>query len=996
MDFGLAKEIARDTGLSRTGQALGTPSYMPPEQAEGNMRAIGPRSDVYGLGAILYELLTGRPPFIGETALKILRAVSSEEPVAPRRITPDAPRDLETICLKCLEKLPEKRYASAGALAEDLKAWLNGETISARAPTKVERVCKWASKRPAVAALIAVSLLALAALIGGGLWYNAQLAAERNKAVAEAERARAAEAQAARNEREATRRLADSLVLQADALCLASRPQDSLDRYNEAWRALTGLGEPTFAVETGIFELCNANPRPIQTFSGHTLFVMSVAFSADGKLALSGSLDKTLKLWDVATGRELRTFKGHTDLVHSVAFSPDRKLALSGSRDTTLKLWDVATGRELRTFSGHTNEVMSVAFSPDGNLALSGSADKTLKLWELATGRELRTLRGHTELVSSVAFSPDGKLALSGSADRTLKLWDVATGRELRIFSGETEGVLSVAFSPDGNLALSGGADKTLHLRDFTRPARYGEFDALLPKARQALQKNENDPEALKTFGEWYAFRNVNDWAVDFLERARKGGAAISALTLARCYWQKGDSLVASREFKQALERKEAPEHYLGLCIGATERDGKAVAPQPEGQTEVPKPAQPVVPAPVQPAPAPAAVAPAPAPAVPVPPGPAPGPVSPAAGPSPKKKKWVPPAPEPGAQVPAPAAPVPPSPAPAAPAAAPASSSAEEVLKKLREALQAGLGGEPRELPNKGVAFPMQGARTEVNPPPNWSISIYNFNRNQPEVESEGFKRCLAITASTLGLDMTLKPVLTETGKSYLKTESKIGTVSLVRDRATNNSCTIKPLQPWSVQPALPRAAAKPPPRPPENEATGAQSQDGKKAQVVNGLEADGAWLVESWSIPGQASVTEDKDTGNKLLVLAGEGANAVKDTQRSKEKVAITRIGQVLDFSERRELLCRMNLTSRVPVEVAFAFTSRAGDWHETKTVRVTPGKWLPVTAQIAGRVFKSPQNQFKDYHQELQGREAISRIGVVVYSDQPFTLQIDDLFAK
>ena len=190
-------------------------------------------------------------------------------------------------------------------------------------------------------------------------------------------------------------------------------------------------------------------------------------FSPDGKLALSsGSWDKTLKLWDVATGLEVRTFTGHSNSVTSVAFSPDGKLALSGCWDSTLKLWDVVTGLEVRTFSGHSDWVASVAFSPDGKLALSGSSDQTLKLWDVLTGREVRTFTGHSSSVLSVAFSPDGKLALSGGLDETLKLWDVATGLAVRTFTGHSDCVRSVAFSLDGKLALSGSDDNTVRLWD--------------------------------------------------------------------------------------------------------------------------------------------------------------------------------------------------------------------------------------------------------------------------------------------------------------------------------------------------------------------------------------------------------------------------------------------------------------------------------------------------------------------------------------------------
>ena len=207
--------------------------------------------------------------------------------------------------------------------------------------------------------------------------------------------------------------------------------------------------------------------KELRSFGGN---ITSTAFSPDGRYILSGSIAGTPKLWDVETGRELHTFDGYPSTVESVAFSPDGRFALSGSRgDYNMKLWDVSTGKELRTFEGHSGGVKSVAFSPDGQHVLSGSLDKTLKLWDVKTSRELRTFAGHSGIVNSAAFSPDGRYILSGSgdptlgsdggilkrADDTMKLWEVKTGKELRAFAGDSSGVFSVAFSPDGRFALS-------------------------------------------------------------------------------------------------------------------------------------------------------------------------------------------------------------------------------------------------------------------------------------------------------------------------------------------------------------------------------------------------------------------------------------------------------------------------------------------------------------------------------------------------------------
>jgi len=199
---------------------------------------------------------------------------------------------------------------------------------------------------------------------------------------------------------------------------------------------------------------------------GHSQWVLSIAFSPDGRTVLSGSGDSTLKLWDVATGTLMRTFVGHSEMVQSVAFAPDGRTVLSGGHDRTLKLWDVATGRPVRTFAGHSGSVTSVAFAPDGRTVLSGSWDRTLKLWDVATGTLMRTFEGHSEWVEAVVFSPDGRTALSGSWDNTLRLWDVATGRLVRTFVGHSDVVDSVAFSPDGRMVLSGSQDNTLRLWD--------------------------------------------------------------------------------------------------------------------------------------------------------------------------------------------------------------------------------------------------------------------------------------------------------------------------------------------------------------------------------------------------------------------------------------------------------------------------------------------------------------------------------------------------
>ena len=179
-DFGLAKRMDEDSNQTKSGAVMGTPSYMAPEQAGGKSDILGPATDTYALGAILYHMLTGRPPFQAATQLDTIMQVLTEEPVAPRKLNPALAVDLETICLKCLEKDAHRRYESATALGEDLRRFQSGEPILARPVTVVERSWKWAKRRPAVAGMISVMALALVSLIAGGLWCNAQLVTERN------------------------------------------------------------------------------------------------------------------------------------------------------------------------------------------------------------------------------------------------------------------------------------------------------------------------------------------------------------------------------------------------------------------------------------------------------------------------------------------------------------------------------------------------------------------------------------------------------------------------------------------------------------------------------------------------------------------------------------------------------------------------------------------------------------------------------------------------
>ncbi len=322
-DFGLVKKLDETAVLTQSGAVMGTPSYMAPEQALGNIREQGPASDIYALGAILYELLAGRPPFKAASPMETLLQVAADEPVPPSRLQPKVPADLETICLKCLEKAQARRYATALALAEDLRRFQAGEAIQARPAGRLERGWKWARRRPAQAALAAVSGLALVVMLIGGLSFNVQLRQERNAALAEKDHAEREWQRAERNEAETNRQKAKveeqrkrAEEREADAKRELDLSRRSLLTAQVARAAGVWSHDPLQALR--LLQDETTCPKELRDFAwGYYHLqckrwlakildsgqggILRVSVTRDGKLAASAGADGSVKLWDMET-----------------------------------------------------------------------------------------------------------------------------------------------------------------------------------------------------------------------------------------------------------------------------------------------------------------------------------------------------------------------------------------------------------------------------------------------------------------------------------------------------------------------------------------------------------------------------------------------------------------------------------------------------------------------------------------------------------------------
>lgn len=487
VDFGLAKDLAGESAAATlSGTVVGTPSYMAPEQAEGRIADTGPLADVWALGAVLYEMLVGRPPFQGTTSLQTLELVRTQEPVPPGRLVGGLPRDLTTICLKCLQKEPARRYASAGALADDLGRFLRKEPIAARPVGRIERTVKWARRHRASTALIVVTTLSLFALVGGSLAFTIQMSqalerVQKQKEIAEANDYAMRVALASREVREG--------------------------HLSRARLLLNGAAEEPRGWE--YFHLRGLARSGGRSFSliGHGEWVIDGTFSPDGERIATVSTDGTVRLWDARDGQaghilageekplvatfrtdggsllvldkrgvtdwDLRTGmkRGRVALESALppevlaAWSPDRQTFATSDQNGNLALWDSATGKLRTRWHAHKSNIYDLKFNSDGRLLASGDIEGTVRLRDVATGRDLSTFRTNRGAVLTLSFRPGIGELVTGDSSGSWSIWDITSGRKRLQVDNEAPYYHGITFAPDGRRLAIIDSNGRCHLR---------------------------------------------------------------------------------------------------------------------------------------------------------------------------------------------------------------------------------------------------------------------------------------------------------------------------------------------------------------------------------------------------------------------------------------------------------------------------------------------------------------------------------------------------
>jgi eukaryotic-like serine/threonine-protein kinase len=501
IDFGIAKAInqklTEKTLFTNYATMIGTPAYMSPEQAEMSSLDVDIRTDIYSLGVVLYELLTGTTPFpekrlrsVGYNEMQ--RIIVEEEPVRPStrlstlqgeqrslvaknrgasELTLDKlfPGDLDWIVMKCLEKDRARRYESASGLAMDIQRHLDNEPVVARPPSAVYRFQKLVRRNRLIVGAATALLATLVLGIVGSAWQAVRATrAERVARIAQTkERGLRQAADTARQDETRQRQRAET----GESNLVHELYVAKMNNVRQAWdenslkRVQTLLQETSTYPDRG-FEWYYWQRQvhlALKTFCGQRSGIQTIAYSPDGQRIATGSVDGAVGVWEVASGRQLFVLQAHHKMVNSVAYSPDGQRLVSGSEDGQAIVWDAVSGRELARLADHIGEVSSVTFAPNSRQILTGCSDGSARLWAADTGTNLLTLSNSSWPIYSAAFSPDGRRVVVGSEELATKVWDLTTRTQSLTLKGVGQ---SVAFSPDGQRIITGSPDGSARIWD--------------------------------------------------------------------------------------------------------------------------------------------------------------------------------------------------------------------------------------------------------------------------------------------------------------------------------------------------------------------------------------------------------------------------------------------------------------------------------------------------------------------------------------------------
>ena len=473
------------------GAVMGTPYYMAPEQARGDVSELDGRADVYALGGILYELLALRRAVDGKNAMAIVMKVAAGE-IMPLPTTADPaarshcpggqiPTALAAVAMKALALRPEDRYQTVKDLQADIEAYQAGFATSAENAGLARQVWLLVQRHQREFGLAAAALVVIMGLVTG---FIIRVNAEKNRALA----AEVAEAQQ-RQVAESARDRAVTAEAKTQQAYITLEQENYYNSITAADGMIAGLAfdhaeallwkTPPRLRDWEWGHLLSRCQTDLLTLRGHTDRVNGVVFSPDGKRLYSVGKDATVRVVEVRSGKEVAAFRAE-DLRYykCLAISADGRYLATGDGSARAVLWEAQTGAVVREFKGHTKWVAAVAFSPDGRrLATVGYADRFIKLWDTETGQEIRTLTGHEGDIKAVCFSPDGRLLASAGFDSAagIRLWEVETGRQVRALRPR-QWFSTVAFSPDGQRLASGGGSGIVHVDDVATGAEIAAF----------------------------------------------------------------------------------------------------------------------------------------------------------------------------------------------------------------------------------------------------------------------------------------------------------------------------------------------------------------------------------------------------------------------------------------------------------------------------------------------------------------------------------------